>query len=61
MKTVSGIVVVFLSLVSLAHLLRLFLRVAVTAGGVVVPLWVSVAGFLVPGTLAFLLWREGRR
>jgi hypothetical protein len=49
-----------MALVAIAHLLRLVLRVEVVAGGVVVPLWVSLVGFVVPGALAAALWRESR-
>jgi hypothetical protein len=51
---------ILLALVAVAHLLRFLFRIEVVAGGVVVPLWVSLLGFLVPGALAVALWR-GRR
>ncbi len=52
---------VLLALVSLAHLLRLLLRVEVTAAGTSVPMWVSGVAFPVAGAVAFMLWREARR
>ena len=51
----------FLALVSLAHLLRVVLRISVTIGGVSVPGWVSLLARIVTGGLAGWLWREGRR
>jgi len=50
-----------LGLVAIAHLLRLVFRVEIVAGGVSVPLWVSLFGLLVPGVLAVALWREAGR
>lgn len=60
MKPAILLSALLLSLVALAHLLRLVFRVEVIAGGHVVPLWVSVVGFAVPGALATALWRERR-
>lgn len=58
MKPGSILAILILSLVSLAHLLRVIFRVEIVAGGVVIPMWVSVAGFLVTGAVALELWRE---
>jgi hypothetical protein len=60
MKPAPLLAMILLALVAIAHLFRLLLRVEIVAGGVVVPLWVSVFGFLAPGALAVALWR-GRR
>jgi protein-S-isoprenylcysteine O-methyltransferase Ste14 len=60
MKPAALVATVILSVVSVAHLLRLVLRVPVTVGDAVVPSWVSLAGFLVAGGVAFALWRENR-
>ncbi len=61
MKPAALIAAVFLTLVSLAHLLRLVLRVEVIAGGVTIPLWLSAVACVFTGGLAVLLWRESRR
>lgn len=61
MKTATVLAVLLLSLVALAHLLRFVLQVEVTAAGNVIPMWVSIAGFLVPAAVAVQLWRESRR
>jgi hypothetical protein len=61
MKPAALVTTIFLSLVSLAQLLRFVLRVEVVAGGMVVPLWWSAVACVFTGTLAFLLWRESRR
>jgi len=56
----ASLSVVLLGLVALAHLLRFVLRIEVVAAGNVIPMWVSVIGFLVPAALAVALWRESR-
>lgn len=61
MKTGTLLAVLFLSLIALLQLLRLVLQVPVVVGGTTVPVWVSAFGVLVPGTIAWLLWRENRR
>jgi hypothetical protein len=58
MKPAPLIAVILFSLVAIAHALRLVLQIEVTAGGAVVPMWVSVLGVLVPGGVALMLWRE---
>jgi len=60
MKPFTTIAVVILSVVSLAHLLRLFYGWEVVVNGFVVPMWVSVPSFILAGVLAFMLWREAR-
>jgi uncharacterized membrane protein len=47
-------------LVALAQLLRVLLRVRVTAGGHDIPLWLSAVVFVVLGALGLWLWRERR-
>ena len=61
MKPFTKIAVIVFSLVSLMHLLRLFFGSEVTVNGSVVPLWMSVLGFLVAAVLALMLWREARK
>jgi hypothetical protein len=47
-------------LIALAQLLRVLFRVEVTAGGVNIPIWVSILAFIVLGALGIWLWRERR-
>ena len=61
MKPFTKIAVIVFSLVSLMHLIRLFFGSEVTVNGGVVPMWLSVLGFLVAGGLAVMLWREARK
>ena len=49
-----------LALIAVAQLLRLILRVEVTAGDVRVPLWLSGVAFAVAGGVALMLWLESR-
>ncbi len=44
-------------LVALAHLVRLLRGFQVMVGSHPVPMWLSDAGFVVAGLLAFWLWR----
>lgn len=60
MKPAPFLAMIMLGLVAIAHLLRLLFQVELVAGGVVVPQWVSVFGFIGPGALAVALWL-GRR
>jgi hypothetical protein len=61
MKPAARLATTFLALVAIAHLLRLVLRITVTAGGVSIPLWASALACIVTGGLAVLLWRESRQ
>ena len=57
-KPFTSIAVIVFSVVSLAHLLRLIFGWEITINGIIVPLWVSVPGFIVAGALAVMLLRE---
>ncbi len=52
MKLSSTVIVVFLCVVSFAHLLRLLFHVEIVANGLDIPQWVSIFGFLFPLILA---------
>ena len=58
MKPGSMLAILLLTLVAIAHLLRLLFGLELTAGGWNVPQWVSVGGAIVPAEIAYLLWRE---
>jgi len=56
------IVSILLMGVSLAHLLRLIFQVDIIVGGFMVPLWVSIPGFIIvagAGPTAVAGWQEG--
>lgn len=61
MKPASAVTVIFLAIVSVAHLLRVIYHVEIVAGGVTVPIWMSVLACLATAALAGWLWRERRR
>ena len=61
MKSGTLLAILFLSLIAILQLLRLILQVPIIAGGVTIPVWLSFFGFLLPATIAFLLWRENRK
>jgi hypothetical protein len=61
MKPVTTIVVILLCAISIAQLLRLIFQVNIVANGVIIPIWLSIFGCIVPAVLAFMLWRENRK
>ena len=60
MKTGTLIAVILLTVVALAHVLRLITQAEVIVDGALIPQWVSVVGVLVPAGIAWMLWRESR-
>jgi hypothetical protein len=60
-KPATTIAIILFSLIAVIHILRLVFHWEIVAAGFVVPLWVSVPGFIVAGGLAFLLWKEMKR
>ena len=60
MRPVVTITIILLTAVAASHALRLVFGVALTVGSTDIPMWVSVVGAVVPGTLAVLLWKENR-
>ncbi|MCJ7728527.1 MAG: hypothetical protein MUO27_01395 [Sedimentisphaerales bacterium] len=61
MKPSTTIAVIFLLLVSIAHLLRLIFQVKVTANAIEIPMWMSVPAFIVTAALAIWLWLENKK
>ena len=61
MKPATRIASVLLSVVAVAHLLRILFGVQVTVADAFIPMWVSVIAFVVAGAVAILLWREAGR
>ena len=60
MKPFTLVAIVVFSLVSILHLVRLVLGWEISINGVIVPLWLSGAGFLIAAARAAMLWRETR-
>jgi len=58
MKPFTTIATVFLALIAVVHLLRLFTGWEVVVVGFVIPVWWSAFGLLVAGGLALMVWRE---
>ena len=58
MKPAAKVATLFLTLISLAHLLRILFNVPITLGSMVVPVWASLLAVLGTGLLAVWLWRE---
>jgi protein-S-isoprenylcysteine O-methyltransferase Ste14 len=60
MKTGSLLAIIVFVLVAIAHLLRLVSGTDVVIGGNDIPQWISVVGVIVPGLIAWLLWKESK-
>jgi len=60
MKSPSLLAAVIFSLMALGHLLRLVFGITIVAGGLTIPIWVSVLGVIFFGAVAAFLWRETR-
>ncbi len=58
MKTSAVVAVIFLLLVSLAHLLRLIFQVQIMANTYEIPMWMSLMACIVTAALAVWLWRD---
>ncbi|MDQ2991111.1 MAG: hypothetical protein M3R60_18645 [Pseudomonadota bacterium] len=59
-KPFTLIAVALLSLIALLQLLRVLLGWAVVVEGFAIPVWASVAAFVVAAGLAAMVWRERR-
>ena len=61
MKPAKTIAVIFLLLVSIAHLLRLIFQVKITANAVELPMWLSIPAAVFTAALAVWLWTENKK
>ncbi len=61
MKPVTTIVTILFMGISAAHLLRVIFQVDIIIGGFIIPVWVSIFGFIIPLVLAILLDRENKK
>ena len=46
--------------IAVIHVYRLFTDFQIIAGSHTIPMWVSYVGVVVPGLIAFMLFREAR-
>ena len=60
MKPFTTLAVLIFSVIAIAHLYRLIRPFEVTVAGAPVPQWASIAGLIVAGGLALMVWRESR-
>jgi hypothetical protein len=61
MKPLITIVAILLTGISVAHLVRIIFQVEILIGGFIIPIWVSIIGFIIPLVLALLLDRENKK
>ncbi len=60
MNTGSLLAIIVFVLVAVAHLLRMVSGTVVVIGGVDIPQWVSALGAIIPGFIAWMLWKESK-
>jgi hypothetical protein len=60
-KPFTTIAVIFLTLIAVVHLLRLFTGWEVIVVGFAIPVWWSAFGLLIAGGLALMVWREAHK
>lgn len=60
MKPGTTAAMILLACIAIIHAWRVAMEVPVTVGTTAIPLWASVVGMLIAGTLSVLLWRESR-
>jgi len=60
-KPASLVAAILLWLIAFAQLARVLFRVEVTAGGLNIPLWISILAFIVLAAVGIWLWRERRQ
>ena len=61
MKPATLVSTIFLFVVAILHLVRILFHVELTVNGVIVPMWLSIFGFLFTAGLAIMMWRENWR
>ena len=61
MKPFTNIAIIFFLIIASVHLLRLYFGWELIINGKVIPLWISVPGFIITAGLALMLWRESRK
>ncbi|MDO8722668.1 MAG: hypothetical protein Q7J31_10660, partial [Syntrophales bacterium] len=60
MKPAALVATIFLALISVMQLVRFVLQIQVTAGGIMIPTWLSAIACVFTGGLAIMLWLENR-
>ncbi len=61
MKPATLVATIFLFVVAILHLVRIFFHFELTVNGAMVPMWLSIFGFLFTAGLAIMMWRENWR
>ncbi len=60
MKTGTLLAIIVFTIIVIGHLLRLVNGTQLVVGSTNIPMWLSYPGVVVPGLIAFLLWKESR-
>ena len=60
MKPFTLVAVIFLSIITVMHILRIVTRREILINNWPVPMWLNGIGAVIAGGLAIMLWRENR-
>ena len=60
MKTGTVLAIIVFIVVAVGHLYRMVSGTEVSINGDIVPQWISVPGVLIPGLIAWVLWKESK-
>lgn len=60
MKPFTKLAVVLLAIVAVLHLLRVILKLEMLVDEVVIPMWASILGFVIPAFLCYGLIKESK-
>ena len=58
MKTFTLLAIIFLSIVTVFHILRIVTGTSITINNWPVPIWLNGIGAFITGGLAIMLWKE---
>ena len=61
MKPGSLIAIIIFTIVAIAHLVRFITGSEIKINDTVIPMWISITGFIVPLIVVFLLIKEQRK
>lgn len=60
-NAVTLLAAILFAAVAIAHFLRIVFEVPITVGDTAIPMWVSGVAAIVPGVLAWLLYKNSRQ
>lgn len=61
MKAFTKLAALLLAIVAILHLLRVVFSIEMTINNIAIPMWISIAGFIIPAILSVGLLKESKR